>query len=88
MKLTDEQRSARIRNRQLKSDGPMYCQGESCVEFRKREPKFCQALQEVGIIAHYMGKDDLWGGDYFMLSGITPIGRGGLERMIRERAKP
>ncbi len=72
----------------LRKDGPMYCEGESCVEFRKREPEFAQALQESGIIAHYQGKSDLWGGgDHWMLSGITPIGRGGLERMIRERHK-
>ena len=72
----------------LKKDGPMYCKGESCVEFRQREPEFAQRLQDAGIIAHYNGITNFaWGPEEWMLSGITPIGRAGLERLISDHKK-
>ncbi len=73
------------RTKDLRKDGPMYCMGESCIDFREREPEFAKALQDAGIIAHYQGFDSRYQQDQFSLDGITPIWRGGLERMLRER---
>ncbi len=73
------------RDKALLKDGPMYCMGESCIDFREREPEFCKELQDAGIIAHYQGFDSRYNQDCFMLDGITPIWRGGLERILRER---
>jgi hypothetical protein len=79
-----EGREERRRARELRQHGPMTCKDPQCVDFRKRDPAFAERLQKAGIIAHYMGTNGLCTGpgDYWMLSGITPVSRAGLQELI------
>jgi len=75
-----------FRQRQLRMNGPMFCKGGRCPEFRTREPELAQRMQDAEIIAHYMGTDvKAFGGEYFYLDGITPISRAALMRILEER---
>ena len=61
----------------------MTCMSPSCVAFREKDPAFAQKLQDHGIIAHYVGSDGLFGGDEWMLDGITPVSREALESLMK-----
>lgn len=67
----------------LLRDGPMFCKSDACAAFRFRDPAFAQRMQDCGIIAHFMGTNGLCTGpgDYWMLSGITPVSRRGIEEL-------
>ena len=68
--------------------GPMKCPHEDCAAFRKRDPAFARELQDAGIVAHYQGKSDMFGGgDYWMLDGITPVSRTDLQNSLNWRKK-
>lgn len=68
-------------------DGPMTCKSASCRAFRKKDPAFAKRMQRVGIVAHYIGPNGigLGPGDYWMLDGITPVNRKGIEELLVDR---
>jgi hypothetical protein len=70
------------REKQLRKNGPMFCDDPLCVGFCQREPLLAQKLQSEGIIAHYLGHSRLLGGEVFMLDGITPVLRPVIERRV------
>jgi hypothetical protein len=71
-----------FREKQLRKNGPMFCDNPDCIAFREREPVLAQKMQDEGIIAHYMGYNNLFRTEIFMLDGITPVPRHVLERRI------
>lgn len=71
--------------KRLAKDGPMTCPHEDCAAFRKREPEFAKKLHDAGIIAHYTGFSGIFGEEYWMLDGITPVSRASLTRMLKYR---